>query len=425
MCDTFVWPAASSPDGATWFGKNSDREPGEEQRVERYPARARDGRSLRCTHVEITDVPDTHAVLLSRPTWMWGAEMGANEHGVVLGNEAVFTRVPIDTTGLTGMDLLRLALERATSAAEAVEVIVALLVSHGQGGSAGFRDKGMRYHNAFLAADAGEAWLLETAGVHWAARRATGPTSISNALTIGRDFDRLSDGALAWARERGLCRGADDFDFARAFGAPTFRKLAGADLRRGCTLATLEAHASGMDAFETAVATLRSHAGRHPAAGWRMSMPCAHASYWPTRHAGQTTASMVSRLAHGGARHWLTATSSPCLSVFKPVDCEGPPPGDASGPPGESLFWRHERLHRVVLPAYDARRAAFEPQREAFERSARGRPPGDWDALCKEHADRVGAWRAAAEAIPAPLFARPGFRGYWRWQRWRDRATAP
>ena len=52
----------------------------------------------------------THAVILSKPAWMWGAEMGANEHGVCIGNEAVWTKLngPEDEKEkLLGMDLLR------------------------------------------------------------------------------------------------------------------------------------------------------------------------------------------------------------------------------------------------------------------------------------------------------------------------------
>ena len=49
-------------------------------------------------------------MMLSKPAWMWGAEMGANEHEVCIGNEAVWTKDldSNDTTeALLGMDLLR------------------------------------------------------------------------------------------------------------------------------------------------------------------------------------------------------------------------------------------------------------------------------------------------------------------------------
>ena len=50
----------------------------------------------------------THAIVLSKPAWMWGAEMGANDQGVCIGNEAVWTRESVNTEeALLGMDLVR------------------------------------------------------------------------------------------------------------------------------------------------------------------------------------------------------------------------------------------------------------------------------------------------------------------------------
>jgi len=154
MCDTIVALGNVTADGVTILGKNSDREPNEAHHLLRLPAaRHPPGSRVKCTYLEIPQVEQTYAVLLAKPFWIWGAEMGANEHGVAIGNEAVFTRVPYDKRpGLIGMDLLRLALERGRTAREALDVITGLLAEYGQGGNCGFKHP-TYYHNSFLIAD--------------------------------------------------------------------------------------------------------------------------------------------------------------------------------------------------------------------------------------------------------------------------------
>jgi dipeptidase len=387
MCDTL---AVVSADGVL-FAKNSDRDPNEGQLLDWQPrARHAPVASLRCTWIEIPQVAETHAVLLSRPFWMWGAEIGANEHGVVIGNEAVFTREPYAATGLTGMDLLRLALERARSADEAVSVIVTLLERHGQGGGCGHENRAFTYHNSFLVADPRGAIVLETAGQRHATERVLrGARAISNVLTIpafarahsDRIKTRVASGRARLARTSELCASAK---------TP-------ADL----------------------VAVLRDHgAGRrwpvYARANGAMRAPCMHAGGLVA--ASQTTASWVSELRPGGARHFATATAAPCLAVFKPVRVGeplelGPAPSDRFDP--RTLWWRQERLHRTLIADPEPLAAEYARERDALETQIAAEGLGPVEAFAR--ADGLLArWLARLADRPARDRRPPIARAYWR-----------
>ncbi len=420
MCDTLIALSTATADGSVLFAKNSDREPNEAHEVTvlpacDYPA----GSTVHCTYVEIPQAGHTHVVLLAKPAWMWGAEMGSNEHGVVIGNEAVFTRLPYEKgPALTGMDLLRLALERASTAREALDVITGLLSDHGQGGNCGFSHP-FYYHNSFLIGNPGEAWILETAGREWAAVRVQGIGSISNQLTIGREWDLASDGLVKTAVERGWCKAAADFDFRRCYSDPLFTFFSAASHRRVCTTARLT-EKNGRLTAAAMMAGLRDHGtgsanGYNPASSLIGAEVCMHAGFGPVR-INQTTGSMVSRITPGGATHWLTATAAPCTSIFKPVwidagmPANGPRPGKETDP--RSLWWRHEALHREALRDYPERIGALREERDRLEAQwleeearLRGSSPAErlaFSQRCFDEGDTALArWSAAVQEIPA------------------------
>ncbi len=355
MCDTLVTVTA---DGLL-FAKNSDRDANEAQVLDWHPATDHPaGSSVACTWITVPQVTRTHAVLLSRPWWMWGAEMGANEHGVVIGNEAVFTRAATGRPSLLGMDLLRLALERATTADQAAGVLVDLLERHGQGGPCSHVRPDLTYDNSFLVADPAGAVVVETAGREWATEVVRGPgRAISNGLSIPRFAATRRRRAKTW--------------------------IVGAARRRAVT-EPLAATATGpLDLM----AALRCH-GPGDAPRWSrvhggLTAPCVHAG--GRLASSQTTASWVADLRDGG-RHWATGTAAPCTSLFKPVAVGepvdvGPAPTDRFDP--TTLWWRHEQLHRAVLAAYDIRMARFRGERDAVEATWTDAPPGTAAAFAR------------------------------------------
>ena len=389
MCDTLVaLPPATA--GGVVFGKNSDRERNEAQAVELHPAAEHaPGSLLRVTRIGVPQVRRTRAVLISRPYWMWGAEMGANDAGVVIGNEAVHSVVAAARApALLGMDLVRLGLERGGSAAEACQVIGGLLEAHGQGGNCGHLHPHF-YHNSFIVADAAEAFVLETVGREWSVERASGVRTISNAYTLAGMRGRADVAAETRGDGPGRCA------------------------RTGAVLGA----AFGRIGVAEAMGALRDH-GAHAGAGWHPQdtvgrTVCMHAGAGERR--AQTVGSIVSELRAGGAVHWVTGTAAPCTGVFKPftfgagVLPAGPvPTGRADG----SLWWGHERLHRALVlgggvPAWlSAERDALEAGFRAVRLDAAG-VEACWAAAAAAEA----RWLARAER---GVRARADFAGSWQ-----------
>jgi dipeptidase len=409
MCDTLIGTPAATARGAMLFGKNSDRERNEAQPLQMLPAR-RHGRNsrVRLTYVEIDEAPETHACLISRPFWMWGAEMGANEHGVVIGNEAMHSTVAAQRRrALTGMDLVRLGLERGATAAEAVSVMTELLERHGQGGDCGHLGR-FYYHNGFVIADPREAYVLETVDRWWAVERVEGVRSLSNALSIGRNPEAMSVDLLAQADAAGWLDADGRFDFAERLIDPV--RDAGSFGRGRCARATsLLAPKAGRIGLADIQALLRDHGAEAdgdpdwtPAKTTHRSI-CMHAATGARR--SQTVASMTSDLTPGAITHWVTGTAAPCLSLFKPVVVgmalpdTGPAPSDHYD--GESLWWRHERLHRAALDDFPAALALIAGERDTLEAGFRARMDAAWangDAGVGVGAAIAACWREAETA---------------------------
>lgn len=344
MCDTLGLVS----DSLSLFAKNSDRSPNEVQVLEyrdsllhfmtdmtlsfedRRPTPHESRAMQKLTYCSVEQVPQTRAVLLSRPRWMWGAEMGVNDCGVCIGNEAVFTRGRYGRDGLTGMDLVRLALERTGSAKEALELIVSFLQRYGQGGNCGY-DHEFYYDNAFLIMDRRELYVLETAGKEWAWKKQE-RASISNRLSLGDDCDAYS---------------GKPCNFAAKYTEPLYSTFSGARRRRQQTGECLSTAGSASDMMRA----LRRHdkGVENPFAQGSVSSPCMHFGGLVGDH---STASMVVELQKERTVVWSTGSSAPCVSLYKPwlFGSAVVSPIYAPGELKAELYWREqERFRRSLL----------------------------------------------------------------------------
>jgi len=341
MCDTFGIGAEMAGSGISIFAKNSDREADEAQLVISVPPQCHpEGDTLQCTHTAIPQVRSTYALVLSKPFWLWGAEMGVNEKGVAIGNEALFTKVkPEKKPGLIGMDLLRLALERGATAEEAAQIISELLRQYGQAGSCGYRDKKLSYMNSYIIMDRQAIIKLETAGRDHVLKRYNHYAVISNAITLTNDWDASS-----------LPPGTD---FSK-LSDPLMTYFAGGAFRRDRNQDCIAGAKEGLGVTDV-FAMLRSHYADSPATGFNRDV-CMHASD-PLIRRSQTTGSMVVELHPDDKfRIFVTGGSAPCLTVFKPF-LPALPFKDLSFGGGsyadDSYWWRHEAYHVNAVLRYE------------------------------------------------------------------------
>ena len=429
MCDTIVATPSITPDRTMLFGKNSDRQPNEAHQIV-WVAAANHGPAAQvsCTYITIPQVRRTHAILLCRPFWIWGAEMGANEYQVVIGNEGLRARVAAqEESALIGMDLVRLALERAASAAEALAAMTDLLERYGQGGNCGHLTPSY-YHNSFMIADATEAFVLETVGRQWLAQRVCGARAISNDYSIRGDVERTSDGLPTLLRDLGWVDAAPP-SYADLLADPHAAHIGSAEGRRTRATSLLRQREGSLNVRDI-MSILRDHdpTGQcetpwNPSSAHRLSL-CIHAG--ADERISQTTGAMACEIRAKDSVHWVIGTAAPCISIFKPVLLDLPLPVQGLRPTdrydSESLWWRHERLHRAVLLGDFAHfLEIIRAQRDALEADfhakvtavVRGGSTGErtqviaacWKEAIDTENGWIAQWRASGEPDRTPYAA--------------------
>jgi dipeptidase len=399
MCDTFVALSDCTANGSVLLAKSADTEVNEAQHFLRLPARdCLEGAQVRVTHRVIPQARHTYEALIDKSFWLYGGEIGVNEHGVAVGNEAVFSTIASEGDGVVLIDLLRLILERCATRHEAVDMVAQMLAEFGQGGNCELRGNS-HFDGSFIVSDKTGAVILETAGREWAAREVKGFDSISNGYTIGADWDRSSV--------------QSGTDFGKTVGDPEKTRCVAAFERRKSSYDYLAAR-RGRITVRTMADLLRytDPEGYTPLAGEAPTRICMHAAPYDYR-LWQATGALIADTRGDDVMAWVTATSGTDVSIFKPaffgIDLPdlGPMPREYLTP--GAYWWKHEFLHRRAMADYDQLmpeiRGSFEKLEDEFFRNSetvrRGslRQKAEFTADCWRRADAArDQWIAKLEA---------------------------
>jgi len=419
MCDTLVARPEATQHHTMLFAKSADCEVNEANAIVRIPAKKHvRGEAVRVTHLVIPQAEQTYEVFLTKAFWTYGCEIGVNEFGLAMGEEAVYTtEMAEEKDGLIGPDLMRLGLERGRNCREAIEVMTSLLETYGQGGSAELKGNS-HFDSSFLMADTHEAYILETAGRKWAVSQIEDVGSISNMLGITSNWTRCSLPAL----------GSEKLDWARTYALPEIPPNLGAPDRQAITYKGLTSKKGQID-VKTMFDIMRHHSqGYHPATAEAHRNICVHAGPQENRW-WQADGVMVTDVSQDGVIAWVTGTSGNCVSIFKPVFLGvdlpdiGPYPGEHFDP--RSLWWKHELLHRRAMADFerlvpeirqdfDRLEDEFLAQADSVKEGTLAEKKDFMDYSFQKAMAATEAWIACLQARSDLAFEDPAYRAMWQ-----------
>jgi dipeptidase len=186
--------------GNTLFGLNHHAEEGAPLWLRRFEGAAHSlEEKIPLSHLTLPQARQTWTVLGQQPEGSWGLTHGLNEHQVAIGVTGWQSRLPRTESGLTGCELVRLALERGQSALQAVDALTDLVSRHGQCGAGGAAAP----DHIFAIADPHEAYVVETAGRYWALLECRHTRASTGVALTRQDWRRLAPGLAELAFARG------------------------------------------------------------------------------------------------------------------------------------------------------------------------------------------------------------------------------
>jgi hypothetical protein len=300
MCDIIF---VKNNDGTSIVGKNSDRPYLESQELVFLTMKDDESHYVKTTYIKIPKYKRRYSIILAKPFWMWGGEMGINECGLVVCNVALFSKRKFkrENSGLLGMDMIRIALETSENSEEALNKIIELVETYGQDANSSYRSVFL-YDNAFLIADGTSAFYLETVDKSWAFRKVHKTESFSNTFSIENEYDEIFTDKLQ-------INMGSKINFKKRNEDLLFSIAAGGIIRQRRTMKLLREKSSHEITAKDIAEILRDHKGFLT---WSI---CMH--YKPIVCPAETANSFIVEFKSEPII-WITGGPHPCMSIYKP-----------------------------------------------------------------------------------------------------------